>query len=306
MSRLRHSSSGFLRSLQISREQVCAFVEGIDVDPFFYGEICNRACHASGVGYKVRTARELPDHAGGKQALLTFFRYARSQGKLISQLGGKRTLMIFFLDKDIDDLKRTKCRSLHVIYTKFYDVQNHIFKHANFARAASSALSIDRGELIANPAFSVDWCASAARRWREWIAICILNVHFSVPGPNYRVASQINDPINGPVDPTKYAAVVQAIVGHVGLPRAEIDRKLGATLKMVDRHLSGGTHDIVFKGKWYGSILEADLRQAFSGKNLPFNGVGNRAAVAMAATVDFSQPWADSFVRPLLDLVGRL
>ena len=62
----------------------------------------------------------------------------------------------------------------------------------------------------------------------------------------------------------------------------------------------------MFKGKWYALILEADLRTALAGRALQFNGMGGRATAVMAATMDYSQPWADPFVRPVADLVARL
>jgi hypothetical protein len=214
--------------------------------------------------------------------------------------------MAFFLDKDLDDIRRKKCRSPHVIYTTYYDVQNHVFRHGDLGRSASSAASIDRMEFLAHPTFAVDWCRSAARRWREWIALCLLSVKDGIPGPNYRVASQVNIPINGPVDPAMYAAAVQGAAGHLGVTTAEIDRKLRSLLNTVDRYLSSGTYDLVFKGKWYALLLEADLHTAFAGRALQFNGVGARATTAMAATMDYSQPWADPFLRRLADLLSRL
>jgi len=147
MSRLRHSESACLRRLQISRHNLFAFVEGPTLDPFFYGRICLQACKNNGISYRVCTANELPENAGGKTSLVRFYRYVRAKGKLVSELNGKRTALVFFLDKDLDDIGRCKCRSHHVIYTKYYDAQNHVFKHADFIRGVSSAASIDISEL---------------------------------------------------------------------------------------------------------------------------------------------------------------
>jgi hypothetical protein len=306
MSRLKHSRGGYIRSLQISRCAVFAFVEGIEADPYFYGEICRRVSEGRGGAYQVRPARELPDGAEGKNAIVQFYRYARSKAKLISELGGKRTIMVFFLDKDLDDIKRKKCRSQHVIYTAYYDVQNHIFRHSDFGRATSAALSIDRTELLAHPVFAGDWCRNAAERWREWIALCILSVKYAIPSPHYRVSSQVNRPINGPLDPAQYATAVQRAATHLGVTTAEINRRLTDLLKAVDKHLSHGTYDLVFKGKWYATLLEADLREAFAGRALQFNGVGGRVVSVMAATMDYSQTWAEPFLRSLGDLVALL
>jgi hypothetical protein len=238
--------------------------------------------------------------------LLKFYRYARSKKKLLSFLGGKPTLLVFFLDKDVDDLRRTKCRSPHVIYTRYYDIQNHVFRHANFSRAVSSAASIDVGELLDQPIFNGDWCQTAARRWREWIALCLLAVRHGIPGPNYRVTSQVNDPPNGPLDVTRFTAAVGAVTAHLGVSATELDRRMKELLRRVDRSFVTGTYDFIFKGKWYAQMLEWDLRTAFAGRAFQFNGVADRAAAAMVATLDFSQPWADHFVQPLTALVDRM
>ncbi len=306
MSRLKHSRTGYLRSLQISRHQVFAFVEGTQVDPFFFGEICRRVCQPNGVGYLVRPARELPGSAGGKSAVIAFYRYARSKARLVSELGRKRTVIVFFLDKDLDDMTRKKCRSPHVIYTTYYDVQNHVFRHSDFGLAAAAAASLDRQELMAHPTFAGNWCQGAARRWREWIALCMLSVKHGVPNANYRVASQVNTPINGPLDLAKYSSAVQTLASSLGVAADVVDRRVDVLRSGIEKQLSGGTYDRVFKGKWYALLLEADLRDAFTANQHQFNGVAGRAAAVMAATMDFSQPWAESFSRPLAELVARL
>jgi hypothetical protein len=304
MSRLKHTTRGYIRSLQISKSQVFAFVEGLQVDRFFYGEVCRRTLDPRGLSYQVRLARELPSASGGKQALLAFYRSARSSKRLISNFGGKQTVLVFFLDKDVDDVMRRKCRSRHVVYTGYYDVQNHVCRHSDFVRAVSSAASIDRQTLIADPRFTADWFSVAARRWRHWMALCLLAVRYGVPEPNYRACSKVNVPLNGAVDPVKYKAAVQAAAAHLGVSTGDVEQRLSRLLKKVDRHLSKGTHDQIFKGKWYGPLLEADLRAAFP--NAQHKGLADRVTAALATTLDFSEPWADAFSRPLIDLVRGL
>jgi hypothetical protein len=126
------------------------------------------------VSYCVCPAGELPGGAGGKSALIAFYRYARAKAKLFSVLGRKPTTLVFFLDKDVDDLRGTRCRSPHVVYTAYYDVQNHLFRHGDFIRAVSSAVFMDQGELERHPDFGSRWCQRVAHRWREWIVLCLL------------------------------------------------------------------------------------------------------------------------------------
>jgi len=76
-------------------------------------------------------------------------------------------------------------------------------------------------------------------------------------------------------------------------------QKITLTAKKVEKHLCGGTFDNVFKGKWYASILEVDLRVAFAGRVFRFDRFANRVPSALAATLNFSEPWAERFVGPL-------
>jgi hypothetical protein len=221
-------------------------------------------------------------------------------------LNGKLTLLVFFLDKDVDDLRRKKCKSNHIIYTVYYDVQNHVFRHADFPRAVSSAASIDMIELLHQPAFNGDWCLTAARRWKEWIALCLLAVRHGVPGANYRVTSRVNNPPNGPLDPTRYSAELVTAMAHLCVDAAELDRRMKRVLGRVERSFVDGTYDLIFKGKWYAQLLEWDLRTAFAGRAFRFDGVGQRALAAMVSTLDFSQSWAEPFVYPLTVLVNQM
>lgn len=306
MNKPLHSMAGYIRSLQISRYQLFAFVEGIDVDPFFFGEVCRVACQARAVSYRVRPAKELPQAAGGKRALIGFYRFAKSKDRLRFTLGGKTTVLMFYLDKDVDDLIHRLCRSRHICYTQYYDVQNHIFRHADLIRGIASAASVDPVELEENPQFSANWCESAARRWKDWIVLCLIGVRHGVPGPNYRVLSQVNSFLNGPVDAARYQAMKTQFGGHLGLNPVEMDCKIGLTAERVEKHLSCGTFDHVFKGKWYASILEADLRVAFAGRAFQFDRFANRVPAALAATLNFSEPWAERFVGPLERLLEEV
>jgi hypothetical protein len=242
---------------------------------------------------------------GGKDALIAFYRLARRSRKLVSILGSKKTVLAFFLDKDIDEIVRTKCRSRHVFYTAFYDVENHVFKHADFIRGLSSAASIDTVELREHPTFQGNWCESAAQRWREWVVLCLLRVKYAVPGPNYRCTSRVNKPLNGPLDTSLYDAEITRLETHLGFTRAEMNQRIEIISKVVDRHISRGTFDILFKGKWYATLLELDFRAAFSGRAFNITGIAARVTAALASTLDFSQPWVDHFVLPLEDLFDQ-
>jgi hypothetical protein len=136
MSRLTHSLAGYRRAMQMSRTQIFAFVEG-QTDPYFYDKICEAVCQPSTVSYEIRRAQELPGGTGGKVALLALYDYLRRMSSLLDNFKGKTTGVLIFLDKDVDDLLRIQRRSEHIVYTKYYDLENHLFIHGNLTEAST-------------------------------------------------------------------------------------------------------------------------------------------------------------------------
>jgi hypothetical protein len=148
MTRLAHSFSAYLRYMQMSSRPLFVFVEGKRTDPHFYGEICGSVCRTSEISYRICRSRELANGHGGKQTLISFFEYLRRKCALVHAFKGKSTGVLFFLDKDVDDLLRTQRRSPHVVYTRYYDVENHIFREADLIRAAAASASLDQQEVL--------------------------------------------------------------------------------------------------------------------------------------------------------------
>ena len=295
MNPLTHTPSGFVRSLQMSRHNICAFVEGQDCDSFFYDGICNQALRTEGFSFKIRRAKELPYQTGGKSSLIQFYKYLRSKQELSTKLKGKNTVILFFLDKDIDDVLRRKCRSPHVIYTKYYDLQNHLFLNADFLKALAAATSIEESEIRCAKLFKNNWCRLAARRWRGWMVLCLLNQKFCTGRANYRLTSQINRPINGRTDRYLYRREVEEFGKNLGWSRTIIKSEVSKMEKLVDKHFANGSQDHIFKGKWYCPLIEKDIRDAFRTRQANFSGIANRITSSLAATLDFSEPWATHF-----------
>jgi hypothetical protein len=306
MSRVKHSLAGYIRRLQISKNQLFIFVEGTENDQFVYGMICKNVCSfPQAINYSVRAASELPYKTGGKCAIVKFYRYARKKKNLVSELNGKKTALAFCLDKDIDDLMKSKCKSDHVIYTRFYDIQNHIYLNSNFILGVSSALSIDPSELSQHSIFN-NWCSDATKRWREWIIICIISIKHESPIPNYRLTSQINKPLNGRTDSKLYEAALNNLKQKKGWTQEKLEKELKKVEVLVDNYYLLNSIDILFKGKWYSTLLELDLRDYFSSRPLQLNGVGKRATSSLSTTLDFSQPWTGDFAAPLKKITSKL
>src|SRR5205814_5122732 len=132
------------------------------------GQLSELACVPLGISYQSVTAAELPEGAGGKDALLKFHRFLKDAGKLISDLKGKKTAVVFFLDKDIDDLLRTIENSPHIIYTAQYDVEGHIFEKGDFVKSAAALAGLNESEVRAAIGDPSLWRELCAKRWMEW------------------------------------------------------------------------------------------------------------------------------------------
>ena len=71
----------------------------------------------------------------------------------------------------------------------------------------------------------------------------------------------------------------------------------------VDRYYKEGIQDIVFKGKWYSTILELDLRDAFRGRPYKIAGLAKRISIALVATLDFSESWSEYFRKAVTQIM---
>ena len=306
MCNLRHSYAGYLRLMQMSAIQLYVFVEGKQCDPYFFAEACS-ATLGSQVTYEIVIARKLPGNSGGKQALLSFFIYLRGRSSLITILGGNKTACIFFLDKDLDDLQRRKKRSMHVVYTQHYDVQNYVFEHGDLTKGSAVAASIDPHRLESDLDDSSQWCRQIAILWRDWVALCMQMIIDGIPcEANYRVLSPVQTRLCGPVDPVALNAFTSKIARRHHIPVAELRNKLGSYIKRIDHYLKRGEHHRVFKGKWFVSILADDIDRIMGGDFYDNDSLARRLQSTITATLDFSEPWADYFKQSLIDIANML
>jgi len=82
MARLTHTYAGFKRYMQMAgKPTLFIFVEGLDIDPYFYGEICEPILSSANVAYEVVGASRLAD-SGGKTVLLGFYEYLSAANSL--------------------------------------------------------------------------------------------------------------------------------------------------------------------------------------------------------------------------------
>lgn len=306
VNRLHHSYSGHLRSMQMSATQLFVFVEGKQCDPYFFAEICSTALNQQ-VSYKISTAQEIPGNSGGKQALIAFFAFLRHRKSLVSSLGGQRTACIFFLDKDVDDLQHRKKRSLHAVYAEHYDVQNYVFQHGDLAKGTAAAASVDPRRLEGDLGDAPRWCKHVAMLWRDWLALCLWLLEDGIPcEANYRVLSRVQTRHCGPTNVGSHRAFIRDLAKRTGVPVPELTLRLSLTVDKVERYFARGEHHRIFKGKWFAAILADDVDRIMAGDPYDKHGLAGRLPSAIAATLNFSEPWTEHFKQPLRDIAAML
>ena len=189
-----HSNfKAYLRYMQASRHQLFAFVEGPS-DPFFYDRVCAAASNGTGLSYQIATAAELPGGTGGKPGLLNFHGELATRKKLFHAFKGKAIGVMFFFDKDVDDLLHKQVRSRYVVYTECFDVEGQAFRYGRLKDASAAAAFLESSWLDALLADGAAWLVSAAQRWKEWVQLCLLCAMRNIPcACTFRRPSPIND-----------------------------------------------------------------------------------------------------------------
>jgi hypothetical protein len=306
MNRLRRSPAGFMRSLQMSSATVFVFVEGRDADPYVYGKICDTEL-SSRREYRVIMSEELPGPGAGKKKLLSWFERLRGGRNLSRTWKGHRYTTMFFLDKDLDDLRHTKKRSPHVVYTRYYDIENHIVLATDLVEAVAVAFSLSPGHAAQIIQDASNWPAKAAERWKEWIILCLLTQKLRVHSAcNYSVTSRVNRAPHQSTDPGALAAYRSRLRRESGLSEDDFTAAYTRVERKVCALYRSGDQDCVFKGKWYLVILQSEVR-AQLGKR-PFNekALGIRLLSAVAQSCDYTAPWSEHFRKALRELYAAI
>jgi hypothetical protein len=296
MTRLRHSAAGYRRLLQLSSASLFVLVEG-GSDVYFYSRLVANA--RPGVSFEVRAAHELPGNTGGKRALLEHFEYLRRTNSLCSTLGGKRTAVLVYVDKDVDDVLRTRKRSPHLVYTDLYETENYLYTYGDVENALAAVLGMT--SVAVSGALPANWRHTARTAWREWIVAClatrIVNVNAEV---NFGVPSRVNQPCTNTTDMAVLNARLDAVREAWGVNPKVFAELIGKITRLVDERFRRNAHDTIFRGKWYPVFLRHWL-----------TGVATRTwrdnelEAVLAATIDYHAAWARVLGRRSVEIARR-
>jgi hypothetical protein len=298
VSRLTYSRQAFIRSLDMSGVRLNVFVEGRTVDAFIYGQLCTMELPPGPLQYKIIRADELPNGTatGGKAKLIDLFLYLRHNKKLTYDDARYRHSTLFFLDKDIDDLRNSLRRSPHIMYTETCDIENVVFRGGNLVTAIAATLSIDPAVVRSAFPDSTTWCDSTSSLWKEWISFCVMARKYGVgAGENDRRPSPLNTPLHSITDPAKVAQQMADTAVATGLSVFDVRQLFDRICRRVEQLFSQRRGDSIFKGKWYAAILEAEIRTLYPMEHARCPAFVSKVTTALQATLDFAAAWSTPF-----------
>lgn len=305
MSRLLHSFAGYLRYMQMSRWTLFVFVESHHIDRYFYSMLVDLVCQGNKITYQIVAAEEVSDGGGGKQILLGFFDYLKRRSCLIDRFENKTTLSVFFLDKDVDDYRRVKRRSPHVVYTETYEVENYLFMFGDLCQAIGASTSLDVASVQAGIGDYSQWRKDAASNWKDWVKLCLFSAARNVTSScNYgRYVSPINQGCYGALLTNEYGDKLASVQCQSGMPLEQFERSFKRLSRRVDRLYETDKYDIVFKGKWYIPLMLEDMSRIAGSKRYNRTGIEERLLSCLVSSLDFGDPWSEVFREPLRGLI---
>jgi hypothetical protein len=277
----------------MSRDAVWGFTEGY-TDRYIYDNLAREICRRHDFSITIATADEIPDGGRGKVGLLEFFDYAKRNNLLAGSFKGKTTVCLFFLDKDLDDVRRRKRRSLHVLYTDTYEAENLLFLHGDLAKAAGAAAFLNCNVFGQRFSDQRRWCAQAARCWQEWVTLCVFSV-LKAENPRgfyQRSQSQINPSAYETTNHVAFRNEVISLEGDWLDPNTSFDKAFGLVEKLVRRAYDDGEPDRFFRGKWYTHFLYADVQQLARNRQWNRNGFHDRVLSCLAMSFNTQCGWA--------------
>lgn len=306
MNRLRHSFKGYWRYMQMSQRTLFVFVESPKFDRYFYSKIVDPVCQREVITYEVVTAEELSEGDGGKQILLSFFAHLKSQSSLVDRFADKITLSAFFLDKDVDDYRRVKRRSAHMIYTKTYEIENYLFIYGDLCQSVGASTYLDVASVKTDICDYSEWRKQAASNWKDWVKLCLFSTTRNAASScNYgRYESPINQGCYGALLINEYNRHLATVQSQSGMQIARFNRSFNRLSRHVDRLYDTDRYDNIFKGKWYIPFLLDNISSIAGSRRYNKTGLQERLLTCLLSSLNFSDDWADELRKPIQRIIS--
>lgn len=284
----------------MSKHGVFVFVEG-DNDRYVYSKISALGLQDRSETYWVYKSDEIPGDGQGKSFLLNFYEIAKARDALACNFHGKRTGLVFFADNDADTLLGKAVASDHIIYTAYYDVENHVYVAGDLIDACAATCCLDPSVVRDSIGSQARWREEMAKQWKEWVCLCFFaKKHDLSSGATYSVPSKIHSQSDERLDSVAYDAFITDLKYRSAWTDEEFEQRLSAAIQEVERHYTNGQWDVLFKGRWYGVRLQRLMARinTFGSPLTPISGVnvkGDDFVRTISAKLDFRAAWANHF-----------
>ncbi|MFF5443188.1 hypothetical protein [Streptomyces achromogenes] len=277
--------------MQMSQSQFFIFIEGKNSDGFVHGNNCDKALADLKIQYELIRSDQIGSDGRGKTRLISHFKLLSDSGLLINNFKGKVTASVFLMDKDLDDFRGSQIDSDHVIYTHFYDVENHIFNEGDLQRAISAACNLAPQRVRQGFPDASTWNMRITKYWQEWVRLCFTANMLRLDGEaNYGRPS--------PLNPVPYAPPHSKLVKEFESRSHKMARQVhsGSCQEwwdgrmQVDALYEDGRQDEIFKGKWYAEVLARYLMDL--DPDVDKRALASVLVRQMASTMTFDSKWS--------------
>lgn len=308
MNRLTHSIGGFIRSHQITSAQFIAYVEG-GIDRPFFDKITSYICQNKKIKHQIISMRELPGSAGGKIALLELFKKHKNSKSLLSRKFEKSVVYAFFVDKDSDDFCKKKIKSEHLIYTKTYDLEGHLFCCGDLQRALSDAcgLTLQQAQKLIPDQY--DWLTNISKNTKAWITLCLISQIKRVNcGCTYDIVSPINPDPSAKPNPIKLEEFKSRLANKLSMKRDDFNSLFISIEDQLEIAIKAKQPLKFFKGKWLTHALQSHLKTRPKPPDTLANSAGEKVVTALLSQVSNnpSCKCASPFTKSIDNLITKL
>jgi alkylation response protein AidB-like acyl-CoA dehydrogenase len=115
----------------------------------------------------------------------------------------------------------------------------------------------------------------------------------------------VQNPLNGQLDAARLRQTVRQMAAKVGMTLPIFKRGHRRIRKRVMQLYLSGQQDRVFKGKWYAALIDEDVRRLMGQADYDKQGFSSRVTCAVAATLSFTDPWANYYTGRLADIIDN-
>jgi hypothetical protein len=250
---------------------------------------------------------EIRSNDGGKEALIDFFDFLKKQNKLINSFQEKISISFFIFDKDIDDIKKKKKRSQHILYTEYYCLENYFYIYGDLARASAISSSFPIGLFEHDLSNSDSWRFRSASYWKEWIKLCIFSSLFCSHGSEctYGVnKSKIHSGAYTLIDENRYELCKNHLKQQSSMQEMQFNLEYQKISERVDRIFERGKFDSIFSGKWYKHFLLESINYIVSPRKIiNKNCLPARLETSLQQTLNSNDEWTRYFKQPIENIL---